>query len=155
MKHEVQDGFQSQECEQSLWEMGQMFFHFLQNDPFAIHWYYDSDGNKLLTMLRMSKNHICKNRIRVHLERVYPFMNLSYNFRCGTTFAWISCHMQSGSIKKKKMRRFCFPSLLPIFADPWSKKIISPNFFARSRLTLDLSVFSCTKLQNGHVFTTC
>ena len=33
-------------------EMGEMFFQLLHNDPFAKHWYYDSEGNKTYTVLR-------------------------------------------------------------------------------------------------------
>ena len=33
-------------------EMGEMFFQLLHNDPFAKHWYYDSECNKLCTMLK-------------------------------------------------------------------------------------------------------
>ena len=45
--------------------------------------------------------------------------------------------------------------LSPIFADPWSRKMKSPNSSARSPLTRDLSGLGFTELQNGHVFTTC
>ena len=32
--------------------MREMFFKLLHNDPFAKHWYYDSEGNKTFTMSR-------------------------------------------------------------------------------------------------------
>ena len=33
-------------------QMCAMFFQLLHNDPFAKHWYYDDDGNKLCTLLK-------------------------------------------------------------------------------------------------------
>ena len=52
---EVPDSCQTLECGQSLWENGKMydmFSEFLHNDSFAKHWYYDSEGNKLCTLLK-------------------------------------------------------------------------------------------------------
>ena len=45
--------------------------------------------------------------------------------------------------------------LPPVFVDPWSKKIRSPNYSARNPLTRDLSGHGFVELQNGHLFTTC
>ena len=45
--------------------------------------------------------------------------------------------------------------LSPIFADPCSEKMRSPNSSARRPLTRDLSGLGFTELQNGHVLTTC
>ena len=39
--------------------------------------------------------------------------------------------------------------LSPIFADPWSRKMRSPNSSARSPLTRDLSGLGFNELQNG------
>ena len=46
-----------------------------------------------LHVVRMVESHICTNRLRVHLERVHPLMNLSNYFRCRRTFAWLGCQM--------------------------------------------------------------
>ena len=43
----------------------------------------------------------------------------------------------------------------PILADPWSKKMRSPNYSAHGPRTRDLSGLGLVQLQNGHVFTTC
>ena len=48
----VQDNSQPLECGLSCGEPGEIFFQFLHNDPFAKHWYYDAEGNKLCTMLK-------------------------------------------------------------------------------------------------------
>ena len=45
--------------------------------------------------------------------------------------------------------------LSPIFADPWSTKMRSPNSSARGPLARDLSGLAFIELQNGHVFTKC
>ena len=45
--------------------------------------------------------------------------------------------------------------LSPIFVDPWSEKIRSPNYSALYPFTRDLSGLGCVDLRNGHVFTTC
>ena len=42
-----------------------------------------------------------------------------------------------------------------IFADPWSRKMRSPNSSARSPLSRDFESLGFIALQNGHVFTTC
>ena len=31
---------------------GEMFFQVLHNDPFAKHWYYESEGHQLCTLLK-------------------------------------------------------------------------------------------------------
>ena len=41
----------------------------------------------------MVESHIYTNRLRVHLERVHPLMNLSNYFRRRDTLAWIGCQM--------------------------------------------------------------
>ena len=47
------DSGQALECGQSVWgEMEEMFFQVLHNDSFVKHWYYDSEGNKLCTLLK-------------------------------------------------------------------------------------------------------
>ena len=43
----------------------------------------------------------------------------------------------------------------PIFVDPWSKKMRSPNSSNRNPLTRDLSGLGVVELQNGRAFTTC
>ena len=48
----MQDGCQSLERRQSLWKNREMFFQSLHNDPFAKHWYYDSEGDTLCTLLK-------------------------------------------------------------------------------------------------------
>ena len=45
--------------------------------------------------------------------------------------------------------------LSPIVADPWSRKMRSPNHSVCTPLTRDLSGLGFVKLQNGYVFTTC
>ena len=36
----------------SLWELGDIFFELLGNDPFVTHWHHDAEGNKLCTLLK-------------------------------------------------------------------------------------------------------
>ena len=59
-------------------EMGEMFFQLLHNDPFAKHWYYDSEGNKTYTMLKKrnpimegfrKKRSFMAPRLRIHRAR--------------------------------------------------------------------------------------
>ena len=54
----------------------------------------------------------------------------------------------SNTIKNSKV-------LSSIFSDPWSRKMSSPNFSARSPVTRDLSSLGFIELQTGHVLTTC
>ena len=46
-----------------------------------------------LHVVRMVESRVCTHRLRVHLERVHPLMNLTYHFRCRGAVAWIGCQM--------------------------------------------------------------
>ena len=65
-----------------------------------------------LHVVRMVESHICTNRLRVHLERVYPLMNFSNYFRCGSIFCM---HRLSNVMwlhpRQSEIRMFCLQSL--------------------------------------------
>ena len=65
-----------------------------------------------LHVMRLVEGHLRKNRLRVHLESVRPLVKLA----------------PSKTMRNPK-------ALSPIFADPWSRKMRSPNSSARSPLT--------------------
>ena len=74
-------------------------------------------------------------KVSVPIER-YSCMNIAV--KCDVTL--------SKTVRNPKV-------LSPIFADPWSRKLRSPNSSARSPPTRDLSGLGFMELQSGHIFT--
>ena len=81
-------------------------------------------------VVTMVESHICTSRLWVHLEGVHPLAKLSNNFR------WeVLVHGQAVKCDVAPSKTIRNPKVLsPIFADPWSRKMRSPNSSARSPL---------------------